>query len=419
MKIIAAPATLLVLLVSLAQAQNPQPYCTAGASTNGCTPSINANVQPNTANNAGCVITTTGVEGQKQGLVFYGVNNTGFTPTPWGVGGTSFLCVKPPTTRLGAPTNSGGTFGQCDGSYVINWDAFQLANPSALGNPWALGDKVFVQSWYRDPAAVKTSNLSNAVELTLGSSPPAPCATNLPGMASIPPGSFAMGSNAPQGGPYFGHVDERPVHTVTISYCFWLGATEVTQAQYLALMGVNPSQFVGANRPVERVSWFDAQAYCAALTAQQSALGLVPSGYHYRLPTEAEWEYACRAGTTSEFNVGDELYCHQAAMSYSFHSSSSCAQTSTVPVASYPANAWGLHDMHGNLLEWCLDTWETYPQGSVVDPFSSSGLYRILRGGAWEGHSSGARSANRATHFPTDGLASIGFRVALAPVLVP
>jgi hypothetical protein len=162
----------LVVLAPSALAQNPTSYCTAGTSTNGCVPSISANVQPNTANTAGCVVTTSGVEGQKQGIVFYGVDNTGFTPAPWGVGSTSFRCVNPPTTRIGLPLNSGGTAGQCDGSYVINWDAFQAANPTALGNPWALGDKIFVQSWFRDPLAVKTSNLSNAVELTLRNPPP-------------------------------------------------------------------------------------------------------------------------------------------------------------------------------------------------------------------------------------------------------
>ena len=167
MQVIVRHVSVLLLLVSFAQAQSPQPYCTAGTSTNGCTPSINANVQPNTANSAGCVITTSGVEGQKLGIVFYSVDNTGFTPAPWGVGSTSLRCVKPPTKRIGAALDSGGAAGQCNGSYVINWDAFQAANPTALGNPWIAGDKVFVQSWYRDPSAVKTSNLSNALELTL------------------------------------------------------------------------------------------------------------------------------------------------------------------------------------------------------------------------------------------------------------
>jgi len=127
-------------------------------------------------------------------LVFYGVDNTGFTPLPWAAGSTSLLCVKPPTRRLGAPANSGGAFGRCNGSFVINRNAFQLANPSALGNPWVAGDTVFVQSWYRDPLAVKTSNPSNALELTLRNPPPLPCVTPIPGMVVIPAGTLQCGA---------------------------------------------------------------------------------------------------------------------------------------------------------------------------------------------------------------------------------
>ncbi|MBL8800493.1 MAG: formylglycine-generating enzyme family protein [Planctomycetes bacterium] len=409
------------VLAPVAAAQNPTPYCTAGTSTNGCTPSINANVQPNTANTAGCVITTSGVEGQKQGLTFYGVDNAGFTPTPWGAGGTSFLCVKPPTTRLGAPTNSGGTFGQCDGSYVISWDAFQAANPTALGNPWVLGDKVFVQSWYRDPAAVKTSNLSNALELTLRAPAPVPCVTTIPGTVVIPAGTFSMGSNAASGAPYFGSSTTQPVHQVTISYCYWTGVTEVTQAQYSALMGTNPSSFPGANNPVESVSWFDALAYCAALTAQQSAHGNVPPGYQYRLPTEAEWEYACRAGTTAEFNVGASLFCNQATFWYSDHSNAACNNSlyGTGPVGSYAPNAWGLYDMHGNVWEWCLDSYASYSSGAVTDPFFTGGPFRVFRGGSWGVNSGRCRSAYRGGGSPGGPSERLGFRVVLAPILVP
>jgi hypothetical protein len=212
MKNVTSVALAISTLTLLAGAQNPQPYCTAGTSTNGCTPSINANVQPNTANNASCVITTSGVEGQKQVIVFYGVDNTGFAPAPWGAGSTSFRCVKSPTKRLGAPQNSGGNAGLCDGSYVINWDAFQAANPTALGNPWTAGDKVFVQSMYRDPAAVKTLNLSNALELTLRNPPPLPCVTPLTGMVEIQSGTFLMGSNAAFAAPYFNGSTQQPVH---------------------------------------------------------------------------------------------------------------------------------------------------------------------------------------------------------------
>jgi hypothetical protein len=141
-------------------------YCTSGTTTSGCNALINANINPNVANNAGVTITVANVEGQKQGIYFYGVNNTGFTPSPWSSSSTSFLCVKGPTQRAGS-LFSGGTNNVCNGGYSLNWDAFVAANPTAIGVPFAAGDKVFVQAWFRDPPAPKTTNLSNAVELTV------------------------------------------------------------------------------------------------------------------------------------------------------------------------------------------------------------------------------------------------------------
>jgi formylglycine-generating enzyme required for sulfatase activity len=279
---------------------------------------------------------------------------------------------------------------------------------------------VFAQSWYRDPSAVKTSNFSNALELTLRNPPPLPCVAPISGMVVIPNGTFMMGSNAASGTPYFGSPSTQPVHPVTISYCFWMGETEVTQAQYSSLMGTNPSFFVGANNPVEGVSWFNAQSYCATLTAQQSALGVVPQGYQYRLPTEAEWEYACRAGTTTEFNVGVSLLCNQAKFWYSYHSNSACSSSGHVPVASYLPNAWGLYDMHGNVFEWCLDSFAPYSAGAVTDPLITGGPSRVIRGGSWYDYSRYCRSASRyyiSSPGYTDGF--IGFRVVLAPILVP
>ncbi len=144
---------------------SPVSYCTAGTSTNSCIPAMSATTQPNLANNAGCVITCTGLEGQKLGLFFYGVDNGGFSPNPWGAS-TSFLCVKAPTQRTPSG-NSGGTFGACDGTLSVNWDTFQTNNPGSLGNPFSAGDSIYVQTWYRDPPSPKTTNLSDALEMTV------------------------------------------------------------------------------------------------------------------------------------------------------------------------------------------------------------------------------------------------------------
>mgnify|MGYP001160173804 CR=1 FL=1 len=424
MRFVVSVALAAAAFAALVRAQLPQPYCTAGLSSNFCTPSISANASPDTANTAGCGITESGVPGLRQGLVFYGIDNSGFTPSPWGGAlGSSFLCVKPPVARLGPPQSSGGLAGTCNGAYVIDWDAFQNANPTALGAPWSAWDKVFAQSWYRDPLAPKTSHLSNALELTVTPPRPVPCVTTIPGMVVIPAGTFQMGSDAASGAPYHNNPISQPVHTVTISSCFWMSATEVTQAEYSALMGLNPSQYSGANKPVERVSWFDAVAYCAVLTAQQSALGNVPTGYQYRLPTEAEWEYACRAGTSTEFNVGAALWRPDAMVSYSWHLGWACwtwngQYPGPDPVSSYAPNAWGLYDMHGNVWEWRLDTHASYSPGAVTDPFVNGGPGRIVRGGSWYDASDRARSGNRegqASAYVSDRL---GFRVVLAPILV-
>jgi formylglycine-generating enzyme required for sulfatase activity len=225
------------------------------------------------------------------------------------------------------------------------------------------------------------------------------------GFVAIQPGTFQMGEVGVA----------SPVHAVTISYPFWMGAKEVTQAEYAALMGTNPSYFQGnASRPVEQVTWFNARSYCATLTAQQAALGAVPSGYEYRLPTEAEWEYACRAGTTTSWNVGNSLSCSQA----NHYSNGYCVGQTSV-VGSYAPNAWGLYDMHGNVLEWCLDSYAGYSSSAVTDPFVTGGPNRVIRGGAWGSNSNNCRSALRWNGGPGDADGHTGIRVVLAPVLVP
>jgi formylglycine-generating enzyme required for sulfatase activity len=277
------------------------------------------------------------------------------------------------------------------------------------------------RSAYRTGSSTPGNNIGFRVVLGPVLSPTGTGGPTAPaGFVTIQPGTFQMGSNAANAAPYYNDSSTQPVHAVTLSYTYWMGATEVTQAQYQALMGTNPSGFPGANNPVEQVSWNNAVAYCAALTTQQAALGNVPAGYQYRLPTEAEWEYACRAGTTTEFNTGAALFCNDAKFDYSYHSNSSCNySSSTVPVGSYAPNAWGLYDMHGNVWEWCLDSYASYTAGAVTDPFVTGGPNRVIRGGGWNVNSSFCRSAIRVSSIPGITDLSLGFRVVLAPVLVP
>jgi formylglycine-generating enzyme required for sulfatase activity len=234
-----------------------------------------------------------------------------------------------------------------------------------------------------------------------------PCLTSS-GFVAIPAGSFQMGELGVEG----------PVHTVTISYPYWMSASEVTQAQYSFLMNSNPSSFQGSpNRPVENVTWQRARGYCAALTAQQAALGGVPAGYEYRLPTEAEWEYACRAGTTSSWSVGNSLMCSKA--NFRGGANNGYCVGSTSVVGSYAPNAWGLYDMHGNVWEWCLDAYLPYSAAVAVDPFVAVGSGRTIRGGSWRDYSSGCRSAIRGYTDSASTFHYVGFRVVLGPILVP
>ncbi len=297
-------------------------------------------------------------------------------------------------------------------SGIVNWPIV-LPNSAQL-----LGAELFLQGLgFEVPGYPRWGSMTDGLVLRLGdSSGPIPGSSGplnpALNMVAIAPGTFQMGSVAVGG-------TAVPVHPVTISQPFWMGRDEVTQAQYQAVMGNNPSYFVGTNRPVEQVSWNSAVAYCDALTVQEAAAGRLPVGYEYRLPTEAEWEYCCRAWTTTEWNVGSSLSCLQA----NFYDNGYCVPPGqTSAVGSYAANAWGLRDMHGNVWEWCLDGWDgsaNYPAGPVTDPYvlSSSGPYRVIRGGSWGSNSSYCRSAYRNYYVPTSTSNGLGFRVVCAPVL--
>lgn len=205
----------------------------------------------------------------------------------------------------------------------------------------------------------------------------------------------------------------RLKQAVTLTRNFWIGKFEVTQGEYSELMGNNPSHFkAGPSHPVEKVSYFDAMAYCAALTKRERQARRLPSRFEYRLPTEAEWEYACRAGTTNAFSFGDFI---GEADGYAWTAENSEASTHTVGLKR--PNPWGLHDMHGNVWEWCLDWFAEYPAGPVVDPTGpSSGKHKVFRGGGWNNEIEFARSSNRFMMAPGSGIYFVGFRVVLAPV---
>jgi formylglycine-generating enzyme required for sulfatase activity len=232
----------------------------------------------------------------------------------------------------------------------------------------------------------------------------------------IPPGTFRMGSPTNE-------VDrdawEGPQTAVTISRGYWMGKYLVTQGDYLALTGNNPSYFStnygfsgDLTRPVEAVSWLDATAYCAQLTQQERAAGRIGTGCVYRLPTEAEWEYACRGWTSTMFSYGDDPgYTHLT--NYAWYIAS---ESITHPVGQKLPNPWGLYDMHGNVFEWCQDWFDTYPGGIAVDPQGpATGSSRVFRSGYWGGFGRDCRSARRDSYDPTGRNARIGFRVVLAP----
>jgi formylglycine-generating enzyme required for sulfatase activity len=222
----------------------------------------------------------------------------------------------------------------------------------------------------------------------------------------VAPGSFTMGSPADE--PQRNKA-EGPQTRVIFTQGFWLGKTEVTQAQYETVMGTNPSTFktVGPDAPVEGVSWLDAMSFCRKLNAREAAAGRLPKGYAYTLPTEAQWEYAYRAGATGSY-PGEPT-----ALSWNVGNSGG----TTHIVATKQPNAWGFFDMAGNVLEWCYDWYGDYPGGEVTDPAGPErGHYRMARGGSWRTDVSLGRCAARSGGSEGRIDYTIGFRLALSAV---
>jgi len=247
-----------------------------------------------------------------------------------------------------------------------------------------------------------------------------PASGGLGEMVRVPGGSFQMGDTA--GG---GYSNERPVHTVTLSG-FYMSRTEVTQAQYQAVMGTNPSRFSGVNHPVETVSWYDAVEFCNKLSVRE---GLTPaytvngtnvtwnrSATGYRLPTEAEWEYAAKGGNGSS---GNYTYAgsndpNEVAWYWDNIPSQSSDNPGyeTQPVGTKKPNGLGLYDMSGNVTEWCWDWYESYSSATQTDPTgASSGSGRVGRGGCWDASAEGVRSAYRHGNDPNGRNYIIGFRL--------
>jgi formylglycine-generating enzyme required for sulfatase activity len=207
----------------------------------------------------------------------------------------------------------------------------------------------------------------------------------------ISAGTFTMG-------------EEQEAHQVTLTQASLLGVHEVTQQQYGKVMGSKPSKFKGPQNPVEQVSWDDAVEFCRRLSelpAEKSA------GHVYRLPTEAEWEYACRAGTKTKYSFGDSS---SKLGDYAWYFKN--AGKTTHPVGGKKPNAWGLYDMHGNVWEWCQDWYGDYPSGSTTDPTGpAKGSSRVYRGGGWLYYSVNCHSAHRNGYAPDYRNINLGFRV--------
>ncbi len=266
-----------------------------------------------------------------------------------------------------------------------------------------VGERRFYRSATIAPASFEELQLLPASEQRFFRS-----AMGLPEMVLINAGAFSMGSPATETGR---GSDEGPQTLVVLTRSFYLGKYEVTQAEYAKVMSNNPASFPSnPSFPVEMVSWNDATAFCTKLTQREAAAGRLPAGWIYRLPTEAEWEYACRANRPTRYSFGDDA---NGTLLPQYAWFGEVDNGRTRPVGTKLPNPWGLHDMHGNVWELCRDAM-TYTGGSVTNPLGT-GSGRMSRGGSWHSLAPRCRSAARNPYNTTGREPWVGFRVALAP----
>lgn len=243
-------------------------------------------------------------------------------------------------------------------------------------------------------------------------------------MLWCPPGTFYIGSPEDEESR---DLDEG-LRKVTLTQGFWLGKHEVTQVQWERIMDDNPSYFQGPRLPVEKISWAAAKIYCEKLTERERKAGRLPKGWAYQLPTEAQWEYACRAGTKTAWSFGNDpekvpQHANYADKNAEFEYADKehdDGHATTAPVGSYPANAWGFHEMHGNVFEWCSDWYGENSIDGVSDPVGpATGSERVFRGGCWAMPSLFMRSARRDKNTPILESGFLGFRLCLRSVQIP
>jgi formylglycine-generating enzyme required for sulfatase activity len=322
--------------------------------------------------------------------------------------GTMFVDI---TYDLVAPDNPSGVsiavVASADGGTNYTIPGTALSGDAGLVLP-GVGKKIVWDAWrdwanhYTPIAKVRlTADGFLVFTNALGTTNAGNYTTNVPPTSNlvwIPSGTFNMSGTL-----------------VYLSRSFWMGKYEVTQAEYQAVMGNNPSSFTGnPNRPVDQVTWFEAVQYCQTLTTNELAAGRLPAGWAYRLPTEAEWEYACRGGTTNTYYYGEDpngtrlQYC-------AWYSVNAGGQTHDV--GQKAPNRWGLYDMAGNVWEWCQDWSGNLPGGNVTDPQGpASGSTRVVRGGGWIHAADRCASSYRFSYGPTIRVNYYGFRIVLAPV---